>query len=129
MTRFGFYRSPHCELSYDEEVMPVRRLPAMGVLCCWIGACDTVDLGTSPAEVNACRPSQQFYYERIWPEFLSRDFAGKHCSDSGCHHPSSARHLVLPTPTSTPTLPLPADWAAIYRSTANQMSCTNAGAS
>jgi hypothetical protein len=77
------------------------------MLC--LAACDTVDVGDPPADVNACRPSQRFFYERIWPEFLGKDHGGKHCSDSRCHDASSSRLLVLPPPQSIPDLPLPSD--------------------
>lgn len=91
--------------------------------------CDTVALGSPPAGVNACRPSQQFFVERIWPEFLARTYGQRRCSDAGCHDGASPRQLSLPPPSSAPTLPLPADWAAVYTSTAEQVLCTNALAS
>ena len=91
--------------------------------------CDTVDLGVPPADVNACRPSQQFFYERIWPEFLGKEHNGKHCSDTRCHDASSPRVLLLPVPTSQPGLPLPTDWAAVYKAATEQMFCTNVSAS
>ena len=98
----------------------------LGTLTVWPGAgCDTVDLGDPPADVNACRPSQRFFYERVWPEFLSKDYGGKHCSDSRCHDVASPRQLRLPPPTSAPMLPLPPDWAAIYKSATEQLSCTS----
>jgi hypothetical protein len=94
-----------------------------------VAACDTVDLGKPPADVNACRPSQQFFYERIWPEFLGKDHGGKHCSDARCHDAASPRFLLLPPPQTAGTLPLPPDWAAVYKAATEQMFCTNAGAS
>jgi hypothetical protein len=117
--------------------MRCRTLLAAGVLRGLIAlpplliaaSCDTVDLGAPPADVNACHPSQQFFYERVWPEFLGKDHGGKHCSDAGCHSASASRVLILPPPTSAGTLPLPADWAAAYQSATKQMFCTNAGAS
>jgi hypothetical protein len=105
-------------------VAGLLRLVPLGVL-----ACDTVDLGDPPADVNACRPSQQFFYERIWPEFLGKDHNGKHCSDTRCHDASSPRVLLLPVPTSQPGLPLPSDWAAVYKAASEQLLCTNVGAS
>jgi hypothetical protein len=89
-------------------------------------SCDTVDLGTPPPKVNACRPSQAFFLERIWPEFLAKDYGGKHCTDSGCHDAASPRVLRLPMPTSMGALPLPPDWELVYTAAAEQMSCTNA---
>ena len=79
--------------------------------------------------MNACRPSQQFFIERIWPEFLGKDYGGHRCSDAQCHGPSSPRMLLLPVPTSAPGLPLPSDWAAIYRGASEQMLCTEVVAS
>ena len=38
------------------------------------GGCSTVDLGDPPADVNACRPSQQYFYDQI-----AKLFAGGHC--------------------------------------------------
>ncbi|HEY0707338.1 MAG TPA: hypothetical protein VGG33_11100 [Polyangia bacterium] len=94
-----------------------------------VAACDTVDVGDPPADVNACRPSQQFFYERVWPEFLGKDNGGRRCSDSRCHDASSPRVLVLPPPQSAPGLPLPTDWAGVYKAAAEQMLCTNVGES
>ena len=105
-------------------VAGLLRLVPLGVL-----GCDTVDLGDPPADVNACRPSQQFFYERIWPEFLGKDHNGKRCSDTRCHDASSPRVLLLPVPTSQPGLPLPSDWAAVYKAATEQMLCTNVSAS
>ena len=99
--------------------------PLLGALTVGSAGCDTVDLGSPPADVNACRPSQRFFYERVWPEYLSKDYGGKRCSDSRCHDVASPRQLRLPPPTSAPVLPLPPDWAAIYRSATEQLSCTN----
>lgn len=91
--------------------------------------CDTVELGTPPADVNACRPDETFFYERVWPEFLAREFAGRRCSDSGCHDAASGRRPSLPAPTSQPGLPLPPDWALVYKSAADQVICTSPSAS
>jgi hypothetical protein len=101
----------------------------LGLFPLGAAGCDTVDLGAPPADVNACRPSQQFFYEHIWPEFLGKDHNGKHCSDTRCHDASSPRVLLLPVPTSPPGLPLPSDWAAVYKSATEQMFCTNVSAS
>jgi hypothetical protein len=101
----------------------------LGSISLGVQGCDTVDLGAPPADVNACRPSQQFFYERIWPEFLGKEHNGKRCSDTRCHDASSPRVLLLPVPTSTPGLPLPSDWAAVYKAATEQMFCTNVSAS
>jgi hypothetical protein len=92
-------------------------------------SCGTVDLGTTPADVNACRPSRQFFYEKIWPEFLDKEYGGRRCNDSGCHAAGSARELLIVPPTSAPMLPLPADWETLYRSVTEQLLCTDVEAS
>jgi hypothetical protein len=107
----------------------VRVLGAGGAVACVGLACETVNVGSPPADINACRPDQRFFYERVWPEFLGREVAGKRCNDSGCHDPGSPRQLRIPAPTSAPALPLPGDWAAAYKSATEQMFCTNAASS
>jgi hypothetical protein len=99
-------------------------------------ACQTVDLGTPPADINACRPSQNYFVQQVWPNVLNKDYGGKKCSDSTCHDPSTGRPLSLipnPMPALDPTMPapqpLPDDWAANYRSTTEQMSCSDVTAS
>jgi hypothetical protein len=87
--------------------------------------CDTVDLGTPPADVNACRPSQQYFIDTIWPMVLDVDYGGKRCNDSGCHDRTSGRPLTLVNPVVPGALPLPMDWANNYRSTTEQMNCAN----
>jgi hypothetical protein len=99
-------------------------------------ACETVDLGTPPADVNACRPSQAYFVTEIWPNVLAKDYGGRHCYDSRCHDPASGRPLSLianPMPVLDPAgvipNPLPDDWAKNYRSTTEQMNCANVAAS
>ena len=103
----------------------------LGLVTSGLGAlaCETVDVGSPPADINACRPDQQFFYDRVWPEFLGREVSGKRCNDSGCHDSGSPRQLRIPAPMSAPMLPLPADWAAAYKSVTEQMFCTNATSS
>jgi hypothetical protein len=100
-----------------------------------LAACETVDLGTPPADVNACRPSQT-YFVKLWADVLAKDYAGKKCADATCHDPATGRPLSLianpqpaMAPTTMPALPLPDQWAKNYRSAAEQMSCANVGAS
>jgi hypothetical protein len=107
-----------------------------------LGSCQTVDLGSPPADINACRPSQSFFVREVWPNVLAADYGGKHCSDAKCHDPASGRPLTLianpqpdlnagfdpMNPAPIPN-PLPADWAANYRSASEQMNCSNPSAS
>jgi hypothetical protein len=94
-----------------------------------LAGCESVDLGTPPADVNACRPGQQFFVDQIWPNFLDRDYGGRRCADAGCHDAPSGRFFVLLTPTAAGTVPLTGEWEANYLSAANQMNCSNVGAS
>jgi hypothetical protein len=92
--------------------------------------CTTVDLGDPPADVNACRPSQAYFVETIWPMVLDVDYGGKRCTDATCHNTAAGRPLTLVHPTDPmPSLPLPMDWANNYRSTTEQMNCSNVSAS
>jgi hypothetical protein len=97
--------------------------------------CETVDLGTPPADVNACRPSQSYFVTEVWPNVLNKSYGGRKCVDAKCHDPGSGRPLTLianPQPTTLPDPlpnPLPEDWAKNYRSAAEQMNCSNVGAS
>jgi hypothetical protein len=102
-----------------------------------VAACETVDLGTPPADLNACLPSQSFFVQHVWPEVLSKDYGGKTCADLSCHGTlgmgGSLFLIGNPQPALDPTMPapqpLPPDWASNYRATATQMSCSNVTAS
>ena len=90
--------------------------------------CSTVDLGDPPADVNACRPSQDFFANGgLWDMFLNKDYSGKHCMDSSCHAEGAGRPLSLKIPeaVSPVPLPLPANWMANYISATEQMQCSN----
>jgi hypothetical protein len=92
------------------------------------GGCSTVDLGDPPADVNACRPSQDFFANGgIWDMFLNQDYSGRHCSDSSCHADGAGRPLSLKIPeaVSPVPMPLPANWMANYISATEQMQCSN----
>jgi hypothetical protein len=97
---------------------------ALGVLC---AGCDTVDLGAPPANINACRPSQQFFIDQIWPNVLAKDYGGKHCYDSGCHDDAIGRVPVLAVPPANEpaAIPLPPTWEANYRAASREMNCAN----
>jgi hypothetical protein len=90
-----------------------------------LGACETVDLGTPPADVNACEPGQQWFIDQVWPSFLGADYNGVHCYDSNCHGPSPKGQLALVVPAEPGTIPFPADWANNYISASNLMSCSD----
>jgi hypothetical protein len=92
-------------------------------------SCGTVDVGPPLADVNACRPSQAFFAEAVWPNFLGRDYGGRRCSDRGCHDTGAGRELVLSAPSTPLAAPLPAEWLAVYRSAARQLLCTNVSSS
>ena len=71
----------------------------LGTLAAAAVACETVDLGPPPADVNACRPSQAFFIEQIWPNFLAKEYdGGKHCSaDRDCVTNVCSRGVCSPT--------------------------------
>jgi len=108
--------------------------------------CETVNLGNPPADINACRPSQDYYVGNpsdggqnggIWSNLLDKDYGGKKCTDSACHGAGSTNSLKLrmptgcipPAPGCVVPLPLTQEWAANYRATAEQMNCSNVTAS
>jgi hypothetical protein len=104
------------------------RLMLLGAAAAGAGAlpgCSSVDLGDPPADVNACRPSQAFFVEEIWPNFLDKDYGGKRCADSACHAASAGRPLSLVMPMTPSTLPVMLEWAANYRSVTENMQCSN----
>jgi hypothetical protein len=96
-------------------------------------ACQTVDLGPPPADVNACRPSEQFFVDEIWPNVIAKDYGGKHCYDATCHDPGTGRRPSFipnpqpPLPPGQPALPLPDDWAMNYKKAADEMNCSSVG--
>jgi hypothetical protein len=111
-------------------------LAALGALAVsGLGACQTVDLGDPPADVNACRPGQQFFVDQIYPNVLDKDYGGKKCGDAACHAPGNQHALLLVAPPagSTPMIVggaiTPTQLADDYTSAANQMNCANVSAS
>jgi hypothetical protein len=92
-----------------------------------LAGCDTVDLGAPPADINACRPSQQFFIEQIWPNVLAADYGGRHCYDTACHSTTSPRQMTLAVPPANEmaAIPLPPTWAQNYEKAADQMSCAD----
>lgn len=105
-------------------------LAALGAAACALAACQTVELGAPPADINACRPSQVFFTDEIWPNVLDKDYGGKRCSDASCHDAGSGRPLTLvPTAGVAAAIPLTGPWAANYLSASAQMNCSNAAAS
>ena len=105
----------------------VAVLGAVGA-CVLATACQTVDLGTPPADINACRPGQMFF-ETVWNEVLGKDYGGKHCYDASCHDNGKPLTLAPPAITSMVPIPLPMDWRANYISASEQMNCSNVKAS
>jgi len=74
------------------------RSAVFGVLGMLTAACQTVDLGAPPADVNACEPGQQWFIDQIWPNFLAQGYGGKHCYDVSCHAIGSPNGLILTVP-------------------------------
>jgi hypothetical protein len=95
--------------------------------------CETVDLGQPPSDINACRPSQQWFVDQIWPNFLAKDGYpnGVHCYDAACHGAlaPNALDLMVPDPSVTPSIPLTGIWATNYMSVTEEMSCSNVASS
>ena len=94
-------------------------------------ACETVDLGSPPADINACRPSQQFFVDEIWPNFLAKEGypGGVHCYDATCHGALAPNALDLVVPMVAGSVPLTGDWAYDYMTATEEMSCSNVSAS
>ena len=110
-----------------------RLLLAIALPAAAVVGCETVDLGDPPADVNACRPSQKFFVDEIWPNFLAKDgYAnGVHCYDAACHGAlaPNALDLMVPDPAVMPTIPLTGVWATNYMSVTEEMSCSNVASS
>jgi hypothetical protein len=87
--------------------------------------CQTVDLGTPPADVNLCEPGQMWFVTQIWPNFLGQDYNGVHCYDSNCHGPNPKGALALINSTPPMTFPLQMEWAANYASATHLMNCSD----
>src|SRR5262245_55001775 len=93
-------------------------------------ACGTVDVGDTPADVASCRPSKQFFVDQIWPNFLAKEYKGKHCYDSGCHDASGRRGGLILVPPASPTgVPLSPEWEAMYKGVTENVLCTNVSSS
>jgi hypothetical protein len=93
--------------------------------------CETVDLGDPPADINACRPSQQWFVDQIWPNVLAADGYpnGVHCYDANCHGITAPNPLDLIVPMVAGAVPVTGDWAGDYVSTTEEMNCANVAAS
>jgi hypothetical protein len=89
--------------------------------------CETVDLGQPPADINACRPSQQFFIDQIWPNFLAKEGYpnGVHCYDATCHGALAPNAMDLIVPMVAGSVPVTGDWAVDYMSATEEMSCSN----
>lgn len=112
---------------------PPLLLLALGMTAAAGVGCETVDLGQPPSDVNACRPSQQWFVDQIWPNFLAKDgyAGGVHCYDAACHGALAPNplDLTVPDPSVTPTVPLTGVWATNYMSVTEEMSCSNVASS
>jgi hypothetical protein len=108
------------------RLLVAAALPALAAV-----ACETVDLGMPPADINACRPSQQFFVDEIWPNFLAKDgyAGGVHCYDSTCHGALAPNALDLIFPSAGASIPLTGDWASNYMTVTEEMNCSNVAAS
>jgi hypothetical protein len=112
-----------------------RLLLAIALPAALVLGCETVDLGDPPADINACRPSQKFFVEEIWPNFLAKDGypGGVHCYDPACHGALAPNALdlimVMYDPNNPPPIPLTGDWANNYMTVTEEMSCSNVASS
>jgi hypothetical protein len=112
-----------------------RLLLAIALPAALVLGCETVDLGDPPADINACRPSQKFFVEEIWPNFLAKDCypGGVHCYDPACHGALAPNALdlimVMYDPNNPPPIPLTGDWANNYMTVTEEMSCSNVASS
>jgi hypothetical protein len=109
----------------------------LAVLGLLLGAagCDTVSLGSPPADVNLCEPSQTYFVQQIWPNFLGMAYNGKHCFDSSCHGPGSsapmsltditAKVAALPQAPNPVPLPLDPEIFADYTQATQRMNCAD----
>jgi len=111
-------------------------LAALAVASALGAACQTVDLGTPPADINACRPSEAFFVQQIWPNVINKDYGGKKCTDAGCHDAIGKGRLAqIPNPQPMldpmvpPPIPLPDDWAKNHKSASIVMNCSDVRAS
>lgn len=111
---------------------------AAAVVLATVSGCETVDQGDPPADINACRPSQTYFVE-IWEQILDRDYGGMKCHNAQCHGAASTNSLRLTSAVppakdagGTLVIAIPfvdAGWSANYRSTTEQMNCSNVAAS
>jgi hypothetical protein len=111
----------------DARALAAVAVVAVAAAAGGLGACQTVDLGAPPADLNACRPGQMFFIDQIWPNVLAKDYNGKHCYDASCH--DNGKPLTLSVPIEAGAIPLPPDWSADYISASENMNCSNVKAS
>ena len=68
------------------------------------GGCPTVDLGDEPVAPGACRPSEGYYRDVVWPDYLAPESPERSCvSAPGCHRDTdgrSALRLIVEEPLS-----------------------------
>ena len=110
----------------------MRTLVASALVAGWLlaaGACSIADLGDPPADVNACRPSQEIFVTDVWPNYLTKSYGGKTCVDSSCHGSTNHPPLLIPDPKTPNPVTFPllggTDWYANYLAASQDMNCTD----
>jgi len=99
-----------------------RTVPAIlasGLALGMLSGCPTVDLGDTPSDIGLCNPpgGQQYFQDKIWPEFIRHGDATKGCTKttSGCHSEAGGNTLSFKT--------MPVDFAFNYRQTQIYLNC------
>ena len=90
-----------------------------------LAGCDTVDLGATPADIGQCHPGQKFFVDQVWPNFLNKDYGGKHCNQASCHDGTgTGGALNLRAPATPLTYPMDTEWQQVFQNAAFQMHCS-----
>jgi hypothetical protein len=89
-----------------------------------LSGCPTVDLGDTPSDIGLCNPAagQQYFQDKVWPEFIRPGDATKGCTRAtGCHGEAGGNTLSFKT--------MPIDFAFNYRQTQIYLNCGTPAAS
>ncbi len=89
-----------------------------------LSGCPTVDLGDTPSDIGLCNPpgGQQYFQDKVWPEFVRPGDATKGCTRaSGCHGEAGGNTLSFKT--------MPIDFVFNYRQTQIYLNCGTPAAS